>query len=178
MSCSIRSLSSYFCHSTLPTTERHTVWIVANGISLMTCSIWSLSSYFCHSTLPTTERHTVWIVANGISLMACSIWSLSSSSVCSFVAYTCSLKICKGRNQGGLNGRSRRELLITSSSFYPSLIEFAIEKISHIDMKVRRSPVLLEGNLIFILKDIIKKWNHDFQNLCLSRWSSGYHTRH
>ena len=38
-----------------------------------------------------------------------------------------------------------------------------IEKISHIDMKVRWSPVLLEVNLIFILKECIKTWNHDFQ---------------
>ena len=35
-----------FCHSTLQwhLTERHTVRIVANGISSMACSIWSLSS--------------------------------------------------------------------------------------------------------------------------------------
>ena len=39
-----------------------------------------------------------------------------------------------------------------------------MEKISHIDMKVR----LLEVNLIFILKEIIKTWNHDFQHLEVS----------
>ena len=32
-------------------------------------------------------------------------------------------------------------------------------------MKVRLSPVLLELHLIFILKEIIKIWNHDFQHL-------------
>ena len=46
--------------------------------------------------------------------------------------------------------------------------ECAIKKISYIDMKVRWSPVLLEVNLIFILQEIIKTWNHDFQHFQVS----------
>ena len=44
-------------------------------------------------------------------------------------------------------------------------MECASQKISHIDMKVRWIPVLLEVNLIFILKEIINTWNLDFQHL-------------
>ena len=51
---------------------------------------------------------------------------------------------------------------------WPTLIEYAIEKISHNDIKVRWSPNLFEVNLIFILREIIKTRNHDFQHLQVS----------
>ena len=114
-----------------------------------------------------TEWHTIWSVANGIY---CNWWHIQSdlSVPPVFVVLwctPCSLKFPKGRNLEGLNREMRPELHSTSSLSYPSLIECAIEKNSHIDMKVRRSPVLLEINLIFILKEIFRTWNHDLQHL-------------
>ena len=41
-------------------------------------------------------------------------------------------------------------------------------------MKVRWSPVLLEVNLIFILKEIIMPWNHDFQHFQVSVTHENY----
>ena len=81
----------------------------------------------------------------------------------------CSLKFPKGRSlesRGESGDRGGNVVALPLS--YPSLIECTIEKISHIDMKVRWSPVLLEINLIFILKEIIKTWNHDLQHLQVS----------
>ena len=88
--------------------------------------------------------------------MAYPILSLSFSNVNGFMVYTVYFKVTQIR-------RSRRELCSTSL-FYPSLIECMIEKISQIGMKVRWHPILLEVDIIFILKDITKMWNHDFQH--------------
>ena len=124
---------------------------------------------FCHSRLHSqqrfwTERHTLWIIANEVLLMACS--NVQSYLLPVFVVLwriPGSLLFPKVEIKGLKMGRWRPEIRSSTSSSYPSLIECAIEKISHIGMKVAQSPFFMELKLIFILKVTIKTWKNDFQ---------------
>ena len=80
----------------------------------------------------------------------------------------CYLMLPIGKSLEGLNREIEGELRSLSSSSFQCLIKCAIEKVSHIGMKERWNPVFLEVNLIFLLKEIIKTWNHNFQHLQVS----------